>query len=105
MENARLFSHFIAVENDNVHVALKKFYLNKKFSCSNFLFKFIFEAQPPVFLKCFLILPNSSFIFLIDMFLIKKDVYWLVLVIVFSVSVFINSSLYVKVDLFMYSFL
>ena len=43
----------------------------------NLLVKTLFASyylklSPPMFLKCFLILPNFSLMFLIDMFLIKK---------------------------------
>ena len=77
MENARLFSHFIAVVNDDVHVTLiKKFYFNKKFSCSNSLFKFSYEAQSARVSKIFLnFCLISALCFLWTCFLLKKDVY------------------------------
>ena len=49
MENTRLFSQFIAVVNDNVHMTLIKNYLATTLF-SNLLLK----LSLPVFLKCFL---------------------------------------------------
>ena len=48
------------------------FLFDKKFSCEYSFFKSTFEAQPAVFIKSVLLLPNFCFMLLVDMFLITK---------------------------------
>ena len=56
MENTRLFSYFIAVVNDNVHVTLiKNSTVIKNFLAASLFSNLLLKFSLHVFLKCFLI--------------------------------------------------